>query len=225
AESVSLALEGEYRDLSLKAEDNQSGFDNLSIMLKYAPVRNPAHEFIFSFAFEVAPPTGDRGVGATKNAVLAPLALLGKGFGDLPQPLSLLRPFAVMGDAGFEFPVTRNASDNDVFAYDLLLTYSLSYLESRVWNLGIPPVLDDLNPVVEFNFETVLNGPDRQTAVRVTPGLVYLGRYAELGVAGQFPLNNAADTELDWGILGIIDIFYDDLFEALGKWQPFSGLW
>lgn len=54
----------------------------------------------------------------------------------------------------------------------------------------------------------------------MTPGLVYLGKFVQLGVAGQFPLNHTTDREFDPSILFIVDLFYDDLFPTL-TWTPF----
>ena len=98
--------------------------------------------------------------------------------------------------------------------------YSLPYLHTYVRDFGTPWPLRQLVPLVEFNFETRINGPERTTEARITPGLVYLGRSVQLGAAGQFPLNRTTGRELDPSILFIVDLFYDDLFPAL-TWTPF----
>jgi len=47
-----------------------------------------------------------------------------------------------------------------------------------------------------------------------------MDRYIEVGVAGRFPLNGVAHQEISWGVIGIIDLFIDDIIPAT-KWQPF----
>ena len=122
-----------------------------------------------------------------------------------------------MGDVGFE--ILTNAETATFLKYDALLMYSLPYLHSYVFDLGIPWPFNRLIPLVEFNFETRINGTGRTTEARVTPGLVYQGKFVQLGVAGQFPLNRTTGRELDPSVLFLVDLFYDDLFPAL-TWMP-----
>lgn len=218
SERFSLALEGEWTSERVGGEPNPNGLQNPGIRLKYGLGKIPSREFILSPALEIEPPLGDREIGAERATTVAPLLLFAKGFGDLPQTLSYLRPLALMGDAGFE--ILTNEETETVFKYDVLLMYSLPYLHTYVGNFGTPWPLRWLIPLVEFNWETRINGPERTTEARVTPGLVYLGRSVQLGVAGQFPLNRTTDRELDPSVLFIIDIFYDDLFPAL-TWTLF----
>lgn len=218
SDNFSLALEGEWTSQRVGGEPNSEGFQNPGILFKYSLWKDPAREFILSPALEIEVPLGDGVVGTERDTAVTPLLLFAKGWGDLPQSLSYLRPLAFMGDAGFE--IRTNTRTETVFKYDVLLMYSLPYLHTYVRDFGTPWPLRQLVPLVEFNFETRINGPERTTEARVTPGLVYLGKFVQLGVAGQFPLNHTTDREFDPSILFIVDLFYDDLFPTL-TWTPF----
>lgn len=220
SDNFSLALENEWVTHRQGGEKNTSGFQNLGVLLKYAMFRSEAHEFILSSGFEVEVPIGEEDIGAEQDVALAPLLLYAKGFGDLPWRVGFLRPFALMGDAGFDILLNNEETE---FFYDFVLMYDFQYLQDHVKDVGLPWPLNRLVPVVEFNFATVVNGPERVTEAFITPGLVYRGKYVQLGIAGQFPLNSTTNREFDSGILFSIDLFYDDIVSALG-WAPFLGL-
>ena len=48
--------------------------------------------------------TGRAALGGRDFTTLSPTFNFGKGFGDLPRPLPFLRPFAITGNLGFDFP-------------------------------------------------------------------------------------------------------------------------
>lgn len=218
--NFSLTVENAWTTLRRGGEENASGFENLGVFLKYAMFRSEAHEFILSSGFEVEIPVGERDIGAERDVALEPLLLYAKGFGDLPRSLGFLQPFALMGDAGFDILLSREETETEFF-YDFVLLYDLEYLQAYVKDIGLPWPINRLIPVVEFNFETVVNGPERAAEAFITPGLVYRGdKYVQLGVAGQFPLNSTTNREFDNGMLFLIDIFYDDIFPTL-SWTPF----
>ncbi len=224
ADRLSLTLDSEWLDLSPKAHDepHASGFNNLGITLKYAFFIDPPHEAITSIALESTAPTGTTKVGAEVDPSFKPFLLYGKGAGDLPDALAYLRPLAVQGDAGFE--VSIGHAHDTTFAHNIAIQYSIPYLQAAVRDLGLPWPLNDLLPVTEFNFEHGVNGEEHgKTHAFTTPGIVYMDRWVELGVAGRFPLNGNAHKELDWGIVWIVDLFIDDIF-PLTKWQPIGGM-
>lgn len=205
-----------------KPQDAESngGFDNVSFQLKYAAHRDRPHEFLLSVAGEVEAPTGERLIGAASDPTLRPLVAFAKGFGDLPDDLWRWQPLAVMGDAGLSAAI-NDGGPGDVFFYDVLLMYSTPYLESFVWDPRLPPGLRDLVPVVEFNFQTTINGDSRGTRGTVTPGIMFLGRSLQFGIGGQLPLNDTTRRELDWGMVGIVDLFLDDALPDLFATPPF----
>ncbi len=219
---------GEHSEAGLAAHSGAAasrgaggnGFSNLALRFKYAPVRNAERETVLSFALEVQVPTGDEEVGSASHVVLEPALLLARGLGDLPGALWFLRPLALMGDLALEVPVSRR-EEEDMLGYDVLCFYSLPYLR-EAGGVPLPRLLDRLLPVAEFHFETGLQGAGRGTAVRTTAGIVYLNSYAELGAGVQLPLDDTARDEFDWALVGIVDVFYDDLVPGIGKWLPFE---
>jgi hypothetical protein len=83
-----------------------SGFDTTDIGLKYEAYRNNHHETLVSvgLAWGIGH-SGAQGVGADQPNTILPGIFFGKGFGDFPDPLSWLRPFAITGAIVSESPV------------------------------------------------------------------------------------------------------------------------
>jgi hypothetical protein len=221
ADTFSITLDGEWDSVSpTDPQDPQAtGFNNLGITLKDAVYINPEHEGIISAAVEATPPVGTAKVDAEQDWSFKPFLLYGKGFGDLPGAARWLRPFALQGDGGFEISIDHDHTTTLV--YNFCLQYSLPYLQSFVYDLGLPWPLNDLIPVTELNFEQGIHGQEAgQARIVTTPGIVYMDRYVEVGVAGRFPLTDDAHQDLNWGVIGIVDLFIDDIIPAT-KWQPF----
>lgn len=191
-----------------------TGSGNLDLLLKYAAKIDRRHEFIFSVAAGLEAPTGSQDVGAGGDTTLRPMAMAAKGFGDLPDDLWRFHPVAIMGDAGLETAISHDAPA-DIFFYDLTFLYSIPYLETYVWDPRLPPVLRDLTPLVELTFRTTINGEDRDTIAFVSPGVAYTGPWYQLAVGGRLPMNDATRQELQWGVLCMIDIFYEHLIPEL----------
>jgi hypothetical protein len=235
SDDLSLTLDSEWLDISSPgAEEPQvaeepkedvqadaSGFGNLGVTAKYSFLRSEPHEAIMSFAVEAEIPTGSEHVGAERFVALRPFFLYGKGFGDLPDGLEWLRPFAVQGDFGPE--VSTDHETTTAFVHDIALEYSIPYLQSSVKDVGLRWPLANLIPVVEFNFEHGLKGEESGTmSALVTSGMVYMDRWVEIGAAGRFALNDTAREQVDPGIIFIVDLFIDDIFPWT-RWQPFGG--
>jgi len=224
SDRFSITLDSAWLDVTPAphAEPHATGFDNLGITLKYAFFIDPAREAIASFAVESTAPTGSSDVGAERDASFKPFLLYGKGAGDLPEPLRYLRPLAVQGDAGFEISIDK--ARTTTLAHNIAIEYSIPYLQAFVRDLGLRWPLNSLIADTEFNFEHGVNGEDQgKSAIFATPGIVYMDRWIELGVAGRFPLNERAHDELDWGIVWILDLFIDDIF-PWSRWQPIGGM-
>src|SRR5437867_2133604 len=221
SDRFSLTLDSSWLDITPKpaAEPHASGFDNLGVTLKYAFFINPVHEAIASIALESTAPTGTEKVGAEQNAAFKPFLLYGKGANELPDALKYPRPLAVQGDAGFEIAIDR--ARTTTLAHNVAVEYSIPYLQQAVRDFALPWPVSNCIADTEFDFEHGVNGEEHgRSKVFTTPGFVYMDRFVELGVAGRFPLNQAAHDELDWGIVFIVDLFIDDIFPWT-KWQPF----
>lgn len=184
------------------------GFEQPSLSLKNSLVRSDAHEVIASIGLAVAPPVFPTS-GTYWN--LGPTLAFAKGFGDLPDAVGALRPFMLQGDIDGDIPVGNGSSDGATDVnFKLALAYSLPYLQQEVQYLGIPAPLSQLMPQVEIDLDQPIAGPGGTLFNgRVLPGVMWVGNYAELGVAAVLPLN---DQSGGFGAMAILDIFLDDVF-------------
>jgi hypothetical protein len=147
----------------------QFGTGNIGLGAKYVLYRNPVHEFIMSGQFGVEAPTGDEAIGAEPFTTLSPELLYAKGFGDLPSKAGIrwLRPFAIQGDVGFDFPAGGPPDTRFTPRADLVLEYSIPYLNqferqaNRNYSVGegfyrngysLGAILGNMFPFTEFNF-------------------------------------------------------------------------
>ena len=71
--------------------------------------------------------------------------------------------------------------------------------------------------VAEFPMETCLARDCRgQTTGYINPGVVWFGKYMELGVAAQIPINDRTGKNV--GALALVHFFIDDLFpKGIGR--------
>jgi hypothetical protein len=237
---LGLTLEGEWN--LLDPADNrrtESGLSNLEVSLKYQFFTSAIHETILSVAFGwEAGGTGRRKAGAESFDVFKPAILFGKGMGDLPEALRWLRPFAVTGvvegvlpgrsgtktftindDGDLEIEIEKN---RNVFHWGFAVMYSLPYLQSVVRDIGLPAVIRQLIPLVEIDiFNPLDHGFAGKTTGTVNPGIIWAGKYFQLGLEAVVPINERTGKNV--GIRGQIHFFLDDLFPTtigrpLFKW-------
>jgi hypothetical protein len=212
-----------------------NGFDNLSIGSKYEFFENDEHEAVVSLGLDVdVGGTGSRQVGADAFSTWTPGLFFGKGLGDLPSGLSFLKPLAVTGVVGIAIPTsvsTRTFTINeetgerevdverhpDVLQYGFAVEYSLIYLQEQVKDIGLRVPFDHLIPLVEFSVETPLNrGQLGQTTGTIDPGLIWSGKYFQIGAEAVIPLNSR--TGNDVGFIAQLHFYLDDLFpHSLGR--------
>jgi hypothetical protein len=55
---------------------------------------------------------------------------------------------------------------------------------------------------------------------RLTPGVAYVGDWFELSAGAQIGLNGTSEPGDRIAVLGLVEIFYDNIFPKLG-WPPF----
>jgi hypothetical protein len=212
-----------------------NGFGNLELGGKYQLLKNGEHETIISIGLGVeVGGTGGRSVGADSFSTWAPGIFFGKGFGDLPNEVKFLKPFAITGQLGVAIPTsasTRSVTIDvqtgerdieverhpDVLEWGFALEYSLIYLQSQVQDVHLHPPLDRLIPLVEFAFETPLNrGEEGQTTGTINPGVIWAGKYFQVGVEGVIPINERTGNNV--GVIAQLHFFVDDLFpHSLGR--------
>lgn len=186
------------------------GWDDLVVTAKYELWINPEHEAIVSIGLESdIGGTGGSQVGADSFSTFAPKIYFGKGFGDLPDTLGGLRPFALTGELAQTFPT--EAANPNTFQWGFALEYSLPYLMQNVQDVGLPRPLRDMIPLVEFSMETAENRADRGLTVgTINPGVLYENPYFQLGVEANIPVNRQSGTHV--GVTVQAWIYIDDIF-------------
>jgi hypothetical protein len=223
-ENLGLELEGEWVRADSEESGAVSGFQNTELVFKYAAFRSPAHEWIGTVAAAVEFPTGAEKVGAEGFYSFDTGFFFGKGLGDLPESLRYLRPLMVQGDAVVHHHLTSEAGEAfNALSYDFFIAYSLPYLQQNVKDLGLPRPLNRFFPMVELNYTRVLNGPDLgRLDGSARPGLMWVGKGMQLGIAAQIPVTQAGRDERDIGAIGIISLYLDDLYPGIFR-DPILG--
>jgi len=226
-----ISLGEEYRSVKASGDGTERGFGNLELGAKYQFFTSEAHETILSIGLgaEIGG-TGASGVGAESFSVVSPALFFGKGFGDLPEVLRYLRPFAVTGVIGANFPTPKSTSVVDeatggtvdetqpaTFTWGLALQYSLQYLQTSVSDVGLGAPFNRMSLLVEFPMETGLDsGSGGKTTGMIVPGIVWAGKSVEVGLGAQIPIN--ADSGKGVGVVALVHLFIDDLFpKSLGR--------
>jgi hypothetical protein len=216
-------------------ERSASGFGNLELGAKYEFFENDEHETILSVGGDVEiGGTGSKDVDADAFSTWTPALFFGKGFGDLPNELSFLKPLALTGLIGVNIPTsasTRTVTLNkvtgeretdverhpNVLEWGFALEYSIIYLQEQVKDVGLRAPFDRLIPLIEFPFETPLNrGQEGQTTGTINPGVIWSGKYFQIGAEAVIPVNSR--TGSDVGFIAQLHFYLDDLFpKTLGR--------
>ena len=208
----------------------RSGFETTSLGLKGLLYKNDLHEMMLSagLAWGIRG-SGARGIGESGPDSLQPGIFFGKGFGDLPDSLSWLRPFAVTGAVTLEHPLAGTSSNLavdgpdgrlgptltrnvDILHWGFSIQYSTFYLTDRFRPGKLPQAepLRQFIPLVEFAFDT-LRG--EKTAATINPGLAYVGDSWQVAAEAIIPLNSEGGRAL--GARAHLFLFLDDLFPAI----------
>ncbi|TDG21055.1 hypothetical protein EYW47_24230 [Paraburkholderia silviterrae] len=198
-------------------DGNAKGWDDVTLGVKYLVYANPQHEFMASVGLlATLGGTGAKSIGSSFST-FTPTAYFGKGFGDLPDALGYLRPFAITGTIGPNLTTASSDQGPNSLGWGLTLQYSIPYLQQQVKDLGLPQPFANLIPVVEFPMSTCTAGACAgQTTGTINPGLLWTNRYGQFGVEAQIPVNHASGTHT--GILVQAHLYFDDMFpNSLGK--------
>jgi len=232
---LGLSLSGSYLHLNPEEGSTENGFGNLDVGAKYQLITLASAEALFSFGLtaEVGG-TGARSVGADSVSTLSPSLFFGKGFGDLPETVPFLRPFALTGAFAANIPTRKQTVTTQVdplsgelsqatelhpmtFSWGLTLQYNLQYLQSFVKDVGLGVPFNRMIPLIEFPMATCLNrGCGGQTTGTMNPGIIWFGKYIELGAEATIPINARSGKNV--GALFLVHFFIDDLFpHSLGR--------
>jgi hypothetical protein len=218
-----------------------SGFQNLETSFKYRLIKDPVRELIVSVGLDVEwGKTGSSRVGAESFNTYTPTLFFGKGFGDLPDTASWLRPIAVTGQIGYAIPGRRSTKtfgvdpDTGDLAIDVernpqvlvwggSLQYSMLYLKSAVVDLQLPDFINRLIPIVEASFQTpVANTLTSGTVTTgtINPGVIWIGNYFQVGVEAIIPINRQSGTRV--GVMAQLHLYLDNI-DPYGIGKPIFG--
>ncbi len=111
--------------------------------------------------------------------VYQPVIDVGKGFGDLPKSLNILRPFAVTAELSESFPsqAWTNGNPNSTnINWGFTVQYSLPYYNSHVAEID-NDFFKHLIPIAEFAFSKPISNfapGTNQTTGTIQPGAIYM---------------------------------------------------
>jgi hypothetical protein len=228
-ENLGIGCGAAYTELRPDGGGTQRGFDNVEANIKYKFYQNDDHETILSVGadWDIGH-TGSKRVGAESFSTVTPALFFGKGFGDLPEGAMYLRPFALTGSVGIGIPsrssdtTVTNTGDVDIerhphtIEWGFAIEYSLPYLQSFVKDVGLREPFNQMIPVVEFALSTPIDRGGGSTTGTVNPGILWAGRYMQLGLEAMVPINRQTGSTVGW--IAQLHFFLDDLFPAsIGK--------
>ena len=243
--NLGFSLGGDLTILDPDHGKTQSGFENMEISLKYVYWKSAEHETLLSagVSWEVGG-TGSKRIGAESFDVVTPQLFFGKGFGDLPDSLRWLKPVALTGAFGVAIPTrkfnksieTEEGEEGEpstvtvekernplVVQWGFTLQYNLQYLQSFVRDIGLPAPFNRMIPLVEFAMETPVQGPQSgHTTGTINPGVIWFGRYLQLGLELQIPVNRESGKNV--GLLAQVHFYLDDILPNVFTWTPFYGI-
>jgi hypothetical protein len=218
-----------------------NGFQNLDTTFKYRIFKNPEHEFVMSVGLSVEwGGTGAESVGAESFNHYRPNIYFGKGFGDLPDTLSWVRPLAITGQVGYSIParnstttfgidpVTGDPTTDTQFNPRVLnwggtLQYSMPYLKSAVVDLGLPDFINHLIPLVEATLQTPVANTltsGTLTTGTINPGVIWVGNTFQVGIEALIPINRQSGTNV--GVIAQLHLYLDDI-DPRGIGKPIFG--
>ena len=210
-----------YQRLEQEGEqDSASGFSNLGLGYKRVLITLPRHEFVFTINPTLELPIGSRSIGSESHPRAGGDLLFQKGFGDLPDSLSMLRPAGIEGGVGWETKVT--GARDDLVSADLEVEYSLDYLDANVASGSVPYALRDLNPHLDFDYAQYLSAHrnSSQPDFELTPAIAWINSTFEVNLGVQVALNRASSGSGAVAFVWLLGVSYDQLLPALG-WMPF----
>jgi hypothetical protein len=228
--TADLAFSIGSQGITFRRNPKASGWADLETELKYVIYKDAEHEAVLATAVDVT--WGNTGSSSSSSlpsdpfTTVTPKVFAGKGFGDVS--IDWLRPVAITGEVDLNIPAASVnaitfAANPTTITYGATLQYSLLYMNSNV--AQVPDVFNRLIPAFEVIVTTPVSNigpsvaggfsPSDTTGV-FGPSVYYVGEYFELGVMAQIPVNEASGKRV--GVLGILDIFLEDLLpDSLGK--------
>jgi hypothetical protein len=218
APNFAVGISDAWTSQTAKHETAHYGYQGLEVSGKYLFYENDDHEALMSVGLVAdIGGTGASRVGADSAGTLTPTFYFGKGMGDLPDSMELLRPFALTGTMGLA--VAQNRTESDMFQPGISIQYSMPYLKSAVRDYDLPEFVNHLIPLVEAPLTLGVDNGNHSFGGTINPGFIYLGGRWQFGLEAMIPVS--ASTQHGTGVIGQFHIFLDDMFPAFA--QPIFG--
>jgi hypothetical protein len=217
---LAFGVSGTY--INLDPQGNQApaqdGFDNVEFSVKYQLWEDAPHEWILSLGCLVdLGDSGSKALGVDAFSTYTPTLYFGKGFGDLPNCVKYLKPFAITGTFGESIagqPTNSDGSLNpNALQYGAAIEYSLPYLEQHLEDVGLPKPFSDLIPLVEFQVITPVNRGGQTTTGTINPGVLWEQPDFQMGLEAEIPINNHTGPNV--GAVFQVQIYIDDIFPKI----------
>ena len=197
------------------------GWESLDTELKYNFFCLPEHEFMGSVGMDIDwGRTGTWTQYAPFNTY-TPVLDIGKGFGDLPTSMNILRPLAITAELSESFPgqsSTSGSPNSTNLNWGFTVQYSLPYYNSHVAEIG-SDFVKHLIPITEVTFSKPLSNylpGTNQTTGTIQPGVVYMAGSWQVAVEAIVPMNSASGRGT--GVVGELHFFLDDIYpDSIGK--------
>lgn len=214
--NLGVSVATEYDSLQFSNGDpSVRGFNNLELGVRYLSLVSEVHEALVSVGLNAElGGTGSKAVSDSFSTI-SPIVLFGKGFGDLPDPVSYLRPIAVTGAISPNFTTSPSAPDS--LDWGFTFQYSLPYLQSFVKDVGLRAPFNHMIPVIETPMNTCLNlGCRGQTTGTINPGVIWFSRWGQLALETTVPVNSRSGNHV--GLLFQVHFYFDDIFpDSMGR--------
>jgi hypothetical protein len=227
---VSVGVNGGWIRRTGDGFPTQTGFDQTSVTLKRLMYKNELRETLISASLSWGiGGSGAQGVGANKPDTIVPAITFGRGFGDLPDQLAWLRPFALAGAVSLEIPLSPTSvnlgfdpatgrfgpvlgHNVEILHWGFAIEYSTLYLTDRFKPGSLPKEepLHQFIPLVEFAFDSPRGD---KTAATMNPGFAYVEDVWQISFEVIVPLNSQGGHGL--GTRAQLLLFLDDLAPSL----------
>jgi len=224
-EHVGIAINDGYSVIRQQGANSLYGWNDLVTTLKYQFFENDPHEILMSVGVQREwGGTGALRIGSDATGWTQPTLYAGKGLGDLPESLGLLRPLAITAELGYQLSDVPTATgpgglshNPNVWNIGGSVQYSLQYLNSQVKDYGLPEFVNHLIPLVELAYSTPAStGYGTTTTGTIAPGVLYEGSYYQIGAEALIPATKASGTRT--GLLVQLHFYLDDVFPTtIGK--------
>ena len=196
------------------------GWGNIVLTAKYEIWANAEHEALVSVGLQGEIGGSGRHDVADSFSTVTPKVFFAKGFGDLPDELDSLQPFAFSGEFTQSFPLSSDVPN--FFGWGFAIEYSLPYLQQHVRDIGLRAPFSQMVPLVEFSFQTAENrAQGGLTTGTVNPGVLWDTAYFQLGVEANIPINSRSGAHV--GVTIQAWIFIDDIFPRTFGHPLFGG--